>query len=85
VQELTAQTGIQIDTWDDHGRTPLSYAVAHDHGAVVRVVLEAFARLGVDKRAIQKPDGDGCTLRDRAKDEGYNDIVALLDSYLIQS
>ncbi|KAH8649012.1 ankyrin repeat-containing domain protein, partial [Ilyonectria robusta] len=63
-----------VDTRDDYGRTPLSWAAEGGHEAVVRLLLEKGA-------AIEARDRYGWTPLSLAAGGGHMAVVRLLKSY----
>ncbi|KAH6981804.1 hypothetical protein BKA56DRAFT_549653 [Ilyonectria sp. MPI-CAGE-AT-0026] len=72
ILERTDQIGINIDSKDSYGRTPLIWAAKGGHEAVVRLLLDR----GADIEAADEDEGQTPLLW--AAEEGYEAVVRLL-------
>lgn len=74
VGQLLAAPGIDVNAADEHGQTPLWWAVSEGHEAVVRQLLAAP---GIDVNAADK---NGRTPLIVAQVHGYKGILKLLEN-----
>jgi hypothetical protein len=72
VVNALVSSGRDPDPTDSHGRTPLSYAAANGHEAVVRLLLEKGADVDAKDRL------DGRTALIRAAEGGHEAVMRLL-------
>ncbi|KAG7284881.1 hypothetical protein NEMBOFW57_009496 [Staphylotrichum longicolle] len=67
-----ATTSVDVDTRDESGRTPLSWAAEKGHGAVVKLLL------GTGKVDLDARDESGRTPLSWAAEKGHETVVKLL-------
>ncbi|KAF4337557.1 ankyrin [Fusarium beomiforme] len=72
VKKLLATEGVDVNSKDRHGRTPLSLAAMRGHKAVIKLLL---ATEGVD---VNSKDRHGRTPLSRAAENGHEAVAKLL-------